>query len=447
MAETQKYDVAVIGAGPAGLAAAEDLKAAGKSVVVIEKYLWGGTCPNYGCDAKKLLLAGVEAREAALALDGQGLKSDVTIDWPALMAHKKGFTDSMPGRTEASLRGAGIDCLTSAAQFTGANTLVVAGEDGDINVEATDIVIAVGERPAELNVPGGELAIDSEAFLSLPEMSKNVTIIGGGYIAVEFATIAASTGAQVNLLIRSDRALRGFDEDLVSEQLDELADRGVRVYYNTGVNEIKAVDDKFSVSLSFGSELPTDLVVRAVGRTPNSDKLALEQAGVAFDEHGVNVDGFLRTNNPHVYAIGDVANSPVPRLTTTGYFEGRYVAQVILGATEEISYPLIPMTVFGLPKLGSVGVQPSEAAAQGLQVRDLDMTSWFSYYRVGESKVHAKIVLNQAGQMVGATVLGSHADELTNYFTDIISRGGTYDDIRQRLYSYPSLASDLEYFF
>lgn len=447
MEATLNYDAAVIGAGPTGLAAAEDLKAAGKSVVVIEKYLWGGTCPNYGCDPKKLLLAGVEARENALAFQNDGLIADVTLDWPKLMARKAKFTDTMPGRTLGSLDTAQIDHLYGQAEFLDEETLLVHEKTGNVVVRANDYVIAVGQRPADLPIEGGELTTDSEQFLSLPEMPKDVVIIGGGYIAVEFASIAVATGANVHLVVRGDEILKDFESDFADELMEQLSDRGVHVYFNTTVTAVRKTDAGLSAELSFGSTIPAGLVVRAVGRTPNSDLLALDKAGVESNQHGIIVDEYLRTSNPHIYAGGDVANTPVPRLTTTGYFEGRYIAKVLNGHEAAIKYPLIPITVFGTPKIAEVGVAPSAAEMLDYEVRTFDMTEWFSYYRAAESKVASKIVFNQAGEIVGAAMIGNHAEELINYFVDAIERKDTYEAVRERLYSYPSLASDLEYFF
>ncbi|GJM47668.1 dihydrolipoyl dehydrogenase family protein [Weissella soli] len=449
MTETKHYDVAIIGAGPAGLAAADDVKRAGKSVVVIEKYLWGGTCPNYGCDPKKILLAGIEAKESFDFLAGDGLLGDVKIEWPALMARKTHFTESIPERTQSQLESVGITTLYGPAHFINKDTVVVHGVAGDLEVQATDWVVSVGQRPATLDIPGAELSIDSEAFLSLPEMPQHVTIVGGGYIAIEFAGIAAGAGAEVTLIIRDSELLKDFDSQYVDILTKELEKRGIKFYYNTEVTAITENADKsLTLDLSFGQPLTTDLVVLAIGRVGNSDTLALENAGVETDRRGINVDNFLRTDNPHIYAAGDVANTPVPRITTAGYFEARYAVSVILGQTDQpIRYPAIPVVVYATPKLATVGVPTEIAANYGYTVTELDMTNWFSYYRTGEPMARTKVVLDAQKHLVGATVLGSHADELINYFTEAINNGDGYQEIRDRLYAYPTIASDLEYFF
>ncbi|MBJ7648926.1 dihydrolipoyl dehydrogenase family protein [Weissella confusa] len=446
MAETLHYDVAIIGAGPAGLAAAEDVKAAGKSVVLIEKYLWGGTCPNYGCDPKKILLAAVEAKEHVEFLRGDGVDGKVDINWEDLMGRKMRFTEAIPDKTVHSLDANGIGHIYGAAHFINEDTVIVHGDE-DVEVRATDWILTAGQRPAELEIPGAEYTINSEQFLSLAEMPEDIVIIGGGYIAVEFASIAAAAGAQVHLVVRGSELLSEFDEAFVDTLFDQLDDRGIRIYFNTEVTEVAKTDDGYSATLSFGSTIPAGVVVRAVGRVGNNDTLQLENAGVEDDIHGINVDEFLRTSNPHIYAAGDVANTSKPRITTVGYYEARYAASVILGHDQPIEYPAVPVVVYGTPKLAAVGVPTQYAEENGYSVRDIDMTNWFTYYRTGEPAARAKVVLDADKKLVGATVLSAHADELINYFTEAINNKDGYQAIRDRLYAYPTPASDLEYFF
>lgn len=201
VSETKQYDVAIIGAGPAGLAAAHQLHDAGKQVVVIEKYLWGGTCPNYGCDPKKILLGAVEAKESTEFLSGSGIDGQVNINWPDLMAHKNQYTKGISTGTEQSLTASDIDHVAGEATFIDEQTAIInQGGQETVTVSATDWIIAVGQRPANLSFPGSELTVDSEEFLSLPELPDEVVIIGGGFVAIEFASIAAAAGAKVSLV-------------------------------------------------------------------------------------------------------------------------------------------------------------------------------------------------------------------------------------------------------
>ena len=448
MSETKQYDVAIIGAGPAGLAAAHELHDAGKQVVIIEKYLWGGTCPNYGCDPKKILLGAVEAKEYADFLTGTGIDGKVAINWTDLMARKNQYTDGISQGTEQSLVTSGIDHLTGKAAFVDEHTAVVSqANQDDVQVTATDWIVAVGQRPAELTFAGAELTIDSEQFLSLSSLPDNVVIIGGGFVAIEFATIAAAAGANVTLLVHSDQLLRSFDDEMVNSLMDQLDDRGIHMYFDTEITELKAVDNQFEATLSFGNTLTAGVVVRAAGRVGNHDSLALEQAQVQFNKDGILVDRHLRTSNAHVYAVGDVAYSPVPKITPVASYEARHAVQEILGDSQSITYPAMPVVVYGTPKLAKVGVATDTAAQNGYTVNDIDMTSWYTAYRQGEPASRVRIAIDQVGRLVGATVMSSHADELINYLTTAINQGLTKEMVTQQLFAYPSVASDLSYFF
>ncbi|WP_242874323.1 FAD-dependent oxidoreductase [Weissella cibaria] len=203
-------------------------------------------------------MAAVEAKEHVEFLSGDGVDGQVAINWESLMGRKMRFTEAIPEKTVHSLDANGIAHVYGAAHFINSDTVVVHGDE-DIEVQATDWILTVGQRPAELDIPGAELTIDSETFLSLPAMPEDVVIIGGGYIAVEFASIAAAAGAQVHLVVRGSELLTGFDEAFVDTLLDQLDDRGIRVYFNTEVTEVAKTDDGLNATLSFGSTLPTKI--------------------------------------------------------------------------------------------------------------------------------------------------------------------------------------------
>jgi glutathione reductase (NADPH) len=219
------------------------------------------------------------------------------------------------------------------------------------------------------------------------------------------------------------------------------------MYFDTEVTELKAVDDQFEATLSFGNTLTAGVVVRAVGRVGNHDTLALDQAQVQFRDEGILVDRYLRTSNAHIYAVGDVAYSPVPKITPVASYEAHHVVQEILGTSHPITYPAMPVVVYGTPKLAKVGVQTGTAAQNGYTVNDIDMTSWYTAYRQGEPASRIRVAIDQAGRLVGATVMSSHADELINYLTTAINQGLTQETVTQQLFAYPSVASDLSYFF
>ncbi len=443
---TEQYDVVVIGGGPAGTAMASGLKAQGKNVLIVESDLWGGTCPNRGCDPKKILLSAVEAKTAATSLQHRGLTGGPTIDWPALMAHKRGYTDGINDGTLNGLTSQSIATLHGEAYFQKDGQLTV---DGTV-VAATDYVLATGQRPAILPVEGHEHFRTSTDFLNLDTMPKRVTFVGGGYVGFELATIANAAGADVHLLHHNDRPLKAFDQSMVQALMTNLTKTGVTFDLNTDLQSIERAADGLHLKAADGFELVTDLVICSAGRLPNDDHLGLKNVGVQYGRHGVMVNDHLQTTNPHIYAIGDVSDTPVPKLTPLAGYEARYLVQQLTQPGAAISYPVVPTQVYASPKLAQVGLSAAVAAKQPeqYQVNDLDMTNWFSYYRFGAQQALAKVIVDQAsGTIVGATVLSELADEVINYLTLLIDQHLTLKDLQQTILAYPTPASDLQYLY
>ncbi|MGR3435085.1 MAG: FAD-dependent oxidoreductase, partial [Shimia sp.] len=226
---TKTYDLVVLGVGMAGLTAANRCAREGWSVAVVDPLPYGGTCALRGCDPKKMLRRGAEVVEAARMMAGLGLREgDLTIDWAELMAHKRSFTDAVPGKIEGGLDDKGVATLQGPARFTGERTLDVDGRA----IEAGHVLIATGQRPRDLGVPGAELAADSTDFLELDELPRRILFVGGGYVSMEFAHIAARAGAQVTVADRGERPLKFFDPDLVDALVAHAREIGMR--FETG---------------------------------------------------------------------------------------------------------------------------------------------------------------------------------------------------------------------
>lgn len=440
----EHFDVGIIGAGPAGLSAAFALKAGGKSVVIIEEYLWGGTCPNYGCDPKKMLLAAVEAKDQVEHLAGAGVVGDVKLDWTTLMRHKMAFTEPITARKIVGLDEAGIAHRYGHAEFVDDQTVQLPGN----TIKANNWIIATGARPARLDVPGDHYLLDNEDFLNLATMPDEITLIGGGFIAIEFANIALAAGAKVHLVLKHDVVLRGFDRDMVATMVAEMTAKGVDFQFMFDTDAVtQTTDGRVTLHATDGRTLTVAAAFLAAGRKGNTDQLNIEAAGVQVEGNGIKVDEYLRTTTEHIYAVGDVANLPVPKLTPTSSAEARYVADHILNpANGPMVFPATPVVVFGSPKLGEVGITEAVALTQGYSIESFDMSHWMGYYRNLEPVAQAKVILDQQGVIVGASVLAAHADELINYFTSAINRKQTQADMRKEMYSYPSLGSDMTAF-
>ncbi|MFC6176357.1 dihydrolipoyl dehydrogenase family protein [Companilactobacillus huachuanensis] len=434
-----KFDTIIIGAGPAGLAAAHNLKGNGQNVAIVENNLWGGTCPNRGCDPKKVLLSGVEARDRVAQLQGKGFDEVPYVNWKELETFKETFTDPVSKGSRDGIVKAGIKAIDGQPKFISRNEIVVNGQD---HYQADKFIIATGQRPSYLNIPGKEHLLSSTDFLSLKKMPEDITIIGAGYIAFELATIANATGAKVHIIHHNDHPLKEFNKDYALELVDQLKNKGVDFNFNVDTQEILQQADGQYVIKAADFELTTDLIIGATGRIANTDFLDLEKAGVKYTRHGVKVNSRLQSTNENIYAIGDVVDTNQPKLTPVGGFEADYVSDILTGKTDvDLALPLIPTVVYGSPKLAKVGVQDSD------NVIDQDVTSWFTYSHTNDSKAKIRIVLNEKSEIIGATLLSNNADSLINLLTMAIKRQMTHEDVVKEIMAYPTAASDLEYLF
>src|SRR5699024_3319601 len=280
----EKFDTIIIGAGPAGLAAAYNLKGNGQNVAVIENNLWGGTCPNRGCDPKKVLLSGVEARDRMAQLQNKGFDNVPFVNWEQLETFKEKFTKPVSTGSRKGIVDAGITAIDGQPKFTSEDTLVVNG----VEYQADKFIIATGQRPSYLDIVGKEHLLSSTDFLSLKKMPKDITIIGAGYIAFELATIANATRAKVHVIHHNDHPLKAFDQKYAMELVKQLENKGIDFNFNVDTQSIAAQDGKYLLKAD-NFELTTDLVIGATGRIANVDFLDLEKANVQYNRHGVVV--------------------------------------------------------------------------------------------------------------------------------------------------------------
>lgn len=439
----KKYDAIVIGGGPAGGAAAYALKSANKKVAIFEDDLWGGTCPNRGCDPKKMLLSAVEARDRIKQLQGNGFSEVPYANWTEMEKFKETYTSKIPEGTKKGLDSAGIDTFYGKAHFISENQLEFGGE----TFQANKFIVATGQKPSILNIPGSENMITSNEFLSMKQMPKSITFIGAGYIAMELANIANATGAEVHLIHHNDRPLKAFDGEFVDDMVKQMKQSGINFHFNIDVQEVERSGDDLVITAGDFS-LKTGAIVCATGRIPNVDGLELEKAGVKVERHGIKVNQNLQTDNPNIYAVGDVAEKTQPKLTPVAGFEAKYAVLHLLGkTTQPISYPAIPTLVYGSPKLSKVGVEipVAEQETAKYQVNQFDLTNWFTYHRLNEPTAAAKIVLDQENKIVGASVLTEQADELINLLTIAIDKHMDNDSLNDFIFGYPTVASDLQY--
>jgi glutathione reductase (NADPH) len=441
-------DLVVIGTGAAAGSVAYACRSAGWSVTVIDSRPFGGTCQLRGCDPKKVLVGGAEVIDWMRRMQNRGVPPiDLAIDWPALMRFKRSFTDPVPEQNEQSLASAGIGMLHGRARFVDLMTLQV----GDQTITGRHVVIAGGARRATLNIPGEELLTTSTQFLDLDKLPARLVFVGGGYIAFEFAHIAARAGANVQIVHRGTHPLERFDPDLVERLVQTTRELGVEIHLETHVEALERRAERLLVHIVSNGQtrsLETDMAVHSAGRVPEIDDLDLEAGGIAWDKTGVTVNEYLQSvSNPAVYAAGDAVASGGFPLTPVASMQGVVVASNLLkGNHRTPEYLGIPTVVFTVPPLASVGLQEAAARAQGLHftTRYEDTSTWYSSRRVGLRHTGFKVLVEEdTERILGAHLLGHHAEEVINLLAVAIRANLRASDLRHAVYAYPTSASDV----
>ncbi|MDK7336678.1 dihydrolipoyl dehydrogenase family protein [Limosilactobacillus fermentum] len=400
------YDYILLGTGPAGYKLAKGLASDNHRILVVEPNLFGGTCPNVGCEPKIFLEGAVRATLATTSLVGKGIDQAATVDWATLMKTKKARFDSWPSETKAIYEQLpGVTVKVGAGRFTGPHTIAV----GDEEFAGDQIVIATGARPHRLDFSGSELTHDSTDVLSLEQLPATTTIIGGGYVAMELATLLAAAGSQVTLLIRGDRVLKSFARENVRRLVKKMTGRRIRFAFNTSPAELKPQDGRLTLITNNGNALTTDYVIDATGRIPNVETLNLAAAGIEYDRHGISVDENLQTSFAGVYAVGDVVNRPWPKLTPVAERQADYLLTRFGhdDQTATFNLPVVASAVFSYPTLAQAGVNPDDAMA-GQHIEEFDWGG-SSLYAGQNEHPHYICVYDSQDRLVGISALGAGA--------------------------------------
>jgi glutathione reductase (NADPH) len=437
------FDLVTLGAGSGGVAASRRAGSYGAKVAICESVRVGGTCVLRGCVPKKLLVYGSHFREELEDARGFGWTiGESTLDWGKLVAAKDRELDRLNAIYIRMLRDSGVQILDGRGTIVDPHTVEVAGK----RYTAKHILIATGGWPSLPKIPGIEHAITSNEALDLPELPERVVIVGGGYIAVEFAGIFHSAGAHVEILLRSDSILRGFDQDIRSNLREQMAKRGISIRCETIVRSLeKEANGSLSVRLAGDEMLDADVVLYATGRAPNTKNLGLEAVGVKLDDKGaVLVDEWSCTSVPSIFAVGDVTDRI--NLTPVAITEGRAFAETTFNNRPmKIDHHGVASAVFSQPPVATVGLSEEQA-----RLAHADVDIYRSRFRPmkhtlsgRDEQTMMKLVVDRAtDRVLGAHMVGADAPEIIQGLAIALKCGATKAQLDSTIGIHPTAAEE-----
>ncbi len=422
---TFDYDLFVIGAGSGGVRAARMAASFGARVAIAEDQYMGGTCVNVGCVPKKLYVYASQFGKGfddAVGFGWKGKKPQ--FDWTTLRDNKKAEIARLNAIYDNLLQGAGADVINGRGRIIDAHTVAI----GDTHYSAEKLLIATGGWPFVPDFPGNEYAVTSNEIFDLETFPRRLVIVGGGYIAVEFAGIFSGLGANVTQLYRRSLFLRGFDLDLRKHAAQEIPNSGIDLKFEVNVSGIKQVKDGLQVTLDDGTELEADAVLYATGRHPNLADLGLENVNVTLNDAGtIAVDRAFQTGEASIFAVGDVIGGM--ELTPVALAEGMAFARRQFGGMEQqVDYDFIPSAVFCQPTIGTVGFTEEQARAEFGELRLFKSIFRPLKHTLSgrEEKSFMKLIVDATtDRVVGLHMMGPDAGEITQGFAVAMRAGAT----------------------
>lgn len=438
------FDLLVIGAGSGGVRAARFAAGFGARVAIVESRYLGGTCVNVGCVPKKLLVYGAHYHEDFAQAAGFGWSlGEQAFDWPTLIANKNREIERLNGIYRNLLVGSGVTLLEGHGHLRDEHSVEVAGQV----YRARHILIATGGWPQIPDIPGKELAITSNDAFFLPELPKRVLVVGGGYIAVEFASIFQGLGAQASLLYRGELFLRGFDQSVRAHLKEELVKKGLDLQFNADIQRIeRQADGSLLATLNDGRQLATDCVFYATGRRPMLDDLGLENVNVQLDARGfIQVNERYETSTPSILAIGDVIGGIA--LTPVALAEGMAVARRLFKPEDyrPVDYQNIPTAVFSLPNVATVGLTEEQARSAGYTLKIFE--SRFRPMKLTltdcqERSLMKLVVDAETDRVLGCHMVGPEAGEILQGIAIAIKAGVTKRIFDETIGIHPTAAEE-----
>ena len=441
---TFDYDLFVIGAGSGGVRAARVAARHGAKVAVAEEYRVGGTCVIRGCVPKKLLVYAAKYAEEFEDAVGFGWTSEkVTFDWPTLIANKDQEIERLSRAYIRNLESAGAELIMGRAVLEDRHTIRL----GDRRITARIILIATGATSfVPRHLPGHELAITSNEAFNLERLPARICIVGGGYIAVEFAGIFSGLGVETILIYRGGKILRGFDEDLRDHLTAEMRKKGIEIRTKADVTRIERSGNGVRVTLEDGTGFGAGQIMFATGRIPNVMDLGLEKAGVELTPHyAVKVDAFSKSSVDNIYAVGDVTNRV--NLTPVAIREGQAFADTVFGGKDiRVDHANIPTAVFSQPEIGTVGLT-EEVARQGFRSVDIYKANFKPMQHTlsgRDERMLMKLVVDgETDRVLGCHICGPGAAEMAQLLGIAVKVGATKADFDATMAVHPTAAEEL----
>jgi glutathione reductase (NADPH) len=439
------YDLFVIGAGSGGVRAGRIAAKHGAKVAVAEEYRVGGTCVIRGCVPKKLFVYASRFAEEFEDAVGFGWTSDkVSFDWSVLLENKDKEIDRLNKAYIRNLEGAGAELILERAEVQTKNTVRLASGK---TVTAKYILVATGATPfVPRHLPGHELAITSNEMFQLEKLPRRICIVGGGYIAVEFAGIMQGLGVETILIYRGEQILRGFDQDLRDHLTAEMQKKGIEIRTNADISKIEKSGEGVRVTLEDGAVFGAGQIMFATGRIPNVAGLGLENAGVHVTPHyAVKVDDYSRTNVENIYAVGDVTNRV--NLTPVAIREGHAFADNVFGGKDaKVDHTQIPTAVFSQPEIGTVGLTEEQARKAHAKI-DIYKTSFrpMKHTLSGrDERMMMKLVVDgETDRVLGCHICGEGAGEMAQLLGISIRLGAKKSDFDATMAVHPTASEEL----
>ncbi|GAB2559793.1 glutathione-disulfide reductase [Rhodanobacter koreensis] len=443
---TASHDLIVLGAGSAGLATAFRAAQHGARVTLLDPGALGGTCVHRGCVPKKALWFAAQLAQAQqLALEFGFALQPGPLDWERFRGLRQRYIDAIDQRYAQRLQEAGVELLRQAGRFVATDTIELS--DGH-RLQASQIVIATGARPRQLALPGFEQGMVSDDMFALHALPRRIAIVGGGYVAVEFAGLLRALGSEIDVLAHG-RLLQGFDEELVRALVQQMGAQGIRVDHHSAIRAARRTPDGIVLEdVSAGTRGPYDALLWAVGRVPNTEALGLDAVDVRIDENGhVLVDGWQNTNVAGIHAVGDVTARKA--LTPVAVASGRRLADRLFGGQPDarLDYEHIPSVVFAEPPLGMVGLTEEQARnryGDAVRIHGSRFTpmQWALAGRQ-EQSVMKLVCVGAEEQVVGIHALGPGVDEMLQGFAVALKLGLCRRDLEATVAIHPTSAEEL----